>query len=740
MATYSLDTLAAVQKSVQGVRVADVGSSGGGAAAPQMMQTPEIDTSTADLLMQLGGQALQTAINNKQAEKFLEGAQRVAQGEALAEIVDEQPWYTEIFGPSSTVQGARTVAQVAQVDEYNNSIFRDMDSLQQLSPDEFGAEVRKRQLTMLTGDAAADAVIQTKMVESTGPLMRTHAKAHYAWQQGVMQTQVTNMMIQSSRSLQDANAQYRKGIITDQDYEAMKANAAGSIMPLEGQSSASYWSAVEAATVDAMSQGNHHFAGLVFSSGVLDAAPAEVRKKLVDARETYEKRTLEQVGLLEYGNAIASLQARSKAGVISAAQIARETIAINDAVRKQTGIQRDMLDRADLTKMLSSNYGKVFARAEAAADKQAAANQKALDEQRRYSQILTGYKLGVGQRLVFDGHEKREVDALFYEALQVEQNGGANWGASVVRNYNQGAEYVNPQLQADLRAGINAAKLEGYNGAPFDRSYQAFQALRNQEGGTAAAMAYFGKEDGAKMLKYDQLLRANVEPAVAYQASFGESIDTSRKISDKDLSEKLTSFVAKQQPGTISQWFGSIPTSEQAQRRLVTEVGKNYDMLTTQLNMNDDEAMKVSMELAKTRLDLLGPYVADRNPSAPSFANLIGSSDEVAGELFSQELAEQARKQGVQLPLDAPGATDDWRMFTDNWLGGPVVAARNAFNRTFGDTPSVSVLRVDQWDSEKGMPYAVYNVGVTADGKTARFALDSRKVRQKYEKSSNFTE
>lgn len=740
--TYALNPLETVQRAIQGPQLGRVVTGGNyGAGAPQLMDTPEVDRSTFDALMQLGGKALGAAIERKQQEQFLVGAQRVAQGEAVTSVIDDQPWYTEIFGPSATTQGAQTVAKIQQLDQYTNTVMNDMERLAAASPEEFAATVRQKQLETLTGDPATDAVLQTKMVEQTGPMIQAHFEANYAYKQGKMQTEVTGMMIQSSQTLQSAAQQRAKGLLNDQTFEAMRADVASTLTPIQGQSAKSYWSAVEAATMDAMAQGNHHFAGVVFESGLMDAAPPDVRKKMIDARDKYEKRTLEQVGLLEYGNDIALLQAQAKAGVISSAQLAERTLQINDKVRKQTGIQRDMLNRKDLTKMLASNYGKVYARAEKAADKQADANAKARFESERRQQILTGYQLGVGQRLVFDGHQKSEVDAVFYRANVLEKNGGADWTRSLVDNYNKGAEYVNPQRQADIRAGINSAKLEGYNGAPFQESYEAFKAMRNTEGGAAAAFAYFGKEDGAKMLKYDQLQASGVDPAVAYQASFGEPLDTSRKSSDKELTETLLSFVDKQQPGTISQWFGSIPTNEQSQRRLVTEVGKNYDMLTKQLNMNDDEAMKISMDLAKTNLDLLGPYVADRRPGAPSFANLVGASDDRAAELFSEELAKQAREQGITAPLDAAKSADGGaRTLLDAITAGPAVALKNEYSRRFGDTPSTSIIRVDQFDREKGVPYAVYNVGITHDGKTTRFLLDSRELRKKYESGADFKE
>ena len=77
------------------------------------------------------------------ARKFLEGQQRAASGEALTQIVNEQPWYSKIFGPSSAVEGARQYSLDAQAAKFDAAVQNAMPSLRNTSPDELPAIIQK---------------------------------------------------------------------------------------------------------------------------------------------------------------------------------------------------------------------------------------------------------------------------------------------------------------------------------------------------------------------------------------------------------------------------------------------------------------------------------------------------------------------------------------------------------------------------------------------------------------------
>src|SRR5690606_8395918 len=194
--SYALEAAGVVQqRNAGGASPGQMGIAGGaGAHRADTPQRQVIETTTYALLMNLGARLLEPQIQKVQTQRFLERAQRVAQGEALKEIVDEQPWFTQNFGTSSSVQGARAVAQMKGVDDYLTDVANDMPNLQKLSSKEFGQQITGKMKDFLTGDSVADAAIQMKMVEATGGLFKAHTKANYKYTQDTMQGNIVGYM------------------------------------------------------------------------------------------------------------------------------------------------------------------------------------------------------------------------------------------------------------------------------------------------------------------------------------------------------------------------------------------------------------------------------------------------------------------------------------------------------------------------------------------------------------------
>lgn len=745
--TFTLEAADAIQQRNYGLQLGQSGvQGGGGVAAADPLQRQVIDTSTSDLLWSLGRKILEPRIQQIQTEKFLEGAQRVAQGEALKEIVDEQPWFTKIFGPSSSVQGARAVAQMKGVDDYLTEVANDMPNLAKLDSKEFGQQITGKMKDFLTGDSVADAAIQMKMVEATGGLFKAHTKAHYKWTQDTMQQQITGYMRSGGAKLKAMTKQLQEGVMSQQDYDDAVANYVGNLMPLDGQSPESYWSAIEESTIDALANENHHAANAIFGSGIFDSAPAEVRKKLIDARHTYEARTQETAGFYEYGPLIGQLKGMAAAGQLTGNQILAEVDKINEDYKLRYGIDRPLFKRKEMEAILSGNISAIYRRQEAdardlarerRADARDAAKERVKTEaELRKSQQLVGLvQMGAGNLATLAGYSRNEVDNAVYQGAQVIASKGGDVGKFLVQQYNEGGEHVNSIYKNQLQAGMRVALKEGHSGQAFEQTYGMFKQLSKEPGGKAAALAYLG-DDGIKMMKYDQFVsNGRITPEVAYQLAFAEPLDTSRKSSDKEVGAAIQKLVDNDQPGWFSRTFTDAETlTEQSRRSLVTAVGRNYDKLAGNLALGDEEAMAVALKVAKSEMDVAGPYVIERGPDRKPIYELIGADEEKAGKVFAEFVATEARKQGVMGRL--PGAPDDSTVRTaaDFVTAGPVPAATNWVRRKFGDDPTVVINRLPD---QNGVGMFAVTV-VTPDGDTKFFPVNSDDLRKYYEGSKQF--
>lgn len=745
--SFTIGAVGAAQQSNVSTQLGQSGISGGAVRGADPLQRVEIDTATSDLLMKLGSKLLEPQIQKVQTERFLSGAQRVAQGEALKDIVDEQPWITQIFGTSSSVQGARAVAQMKGVDDYLTDVANDMPNLQKLSSEEFGKQITSKMQTFLTGDSVADAAIQMKMVEATGGLFKAHTKANYKYTQDTMQQNIVGYMQSGGAKLKAMTAQLLDGTMSRKDYDEAKATYVGNLMPLDGQSPESYWGGIEAATIDALATGNHHAANAIFDSGIFAGAPPDMRKKMLDARYTYEARMQETAGFADYGPRIGQLKGMASAGQLTGNQILEEVDKINTDYQLRYGIDRPLFKRKEMESILSGNISSIYNRAEAdkrdlaregRADRRAAAKEqaKADMEIRKQQQLVGLIQQGAGNMATLAGYSSDEVSNAVYRGAQVIAAKGGDVGQYLVSQYNNGAEHVNPIYKNQLQAGLRAAIKEGHSGAAFEQSFAMYKQISKEPGGKGAALAYLG-DDGIKMMKYDQFITGGkIQPEVAYQLAFGEALDTSRKSSDKDIGKQIVKTVEGNEPSMWGRIFGgSEQLTEQSKRVLTTAVASTYDKLASNLAMDDDNAMSVALNVAKGELDVVGPYVYQRGTDRAPVYQLIGTDEKTAGKVFGEFLNMKARENGVLSQLPGSEAPGDKLAFTGDLItAGALPAISRWADRTFGAEPNVMVMRLPDQEG-RGM-FAV--TVVEPDGTSKSFPLDSGEIREFYEKSGKF--
>ena len=748
-AGYSVQPAQSAQQQNVSTQLGQMGMQGGQTFAAQPQQRVEIDTTTSDLLMKLGSKILEPKIQQVQTQKFLEGAQRVAQGEALKDIVDEDPWYTQIFGPSSSTQGARAVAQMKGVDDYITDVANDMPNLQKLDSKEFGQQITGKMQNFLTGDAVTDGAIQLKMVEATGPLFKAHTKAHYKYTQDTMQQNVVGYMQSGAKKLQGLANNLLDGTMSKTDFDQTKADFIGNLVPLQGQSPKSYWGAIEDSTMDALASGNHHAANAVFDSGIFDHAPADTRKKLMDARWKYEKQTQETAGFYEFGPQIGQLKGLAAAGQLSGKELMAKVDDINAQYSLKYGIDRPLFQRKEMEAMLSGNIKSIYQRSEqdqrdlareSRQDQREVAKEtvKANTEVRKQEQLTTLILAGAGDMARAAGFKQPEIDnAVFTGATVIQQNGG-NVGEFLVRQYN-GGSHVNPLYQNQMEAGLRASKMEGHSGQSFTQSYGLYKQIAEQPGGKGAALAYLG-DDGIKMMNYDQFVTTGkMVPEVAYQLAFGQQIDTTRKSTDKDVTTAIDKVISSAEPGAWGKMLGTMPLTEQSKSVLTTAVRSNYDKLVSNTGMDDVNAMKTALNVAKAGLDVVGPYVIPKAPEDRNMAVMLGTDEKTAGVVFTDYLNTEARKLGITSNLQGTFSDNGGANFAaDLVTAGSAVAIKRSvsrsWDRTFGAEPSVFIQRLP--DKEDQGIYAVTITG--SDGVMHSIPVATKDVRAFYEKSKNF--
>ncbi len=725
--------------------------------APLPLPGPTNADRTMDAVLEIGKGVLAGKLKEQQNKAFLGGVQKVMQGQALKDIVDEQPWYTQIFGPSSTVEGARAYSQVAQVDKFTGDLYGQMDTLKTMAPDKVGEVVNSSMSKFLTGDDVTDTAIQMKMVESVGPFFKAHAKQHYKWQQTEMQTQVTSAMLQAGDTIQQAAKGWADGTSTPEDRAQALSGAISSWQPLPGQSPKSYWEAVKTATINSMAQGNHYMAQVVWANhegkgSLFDAAPADVQLDLLTARDTYENRTKQKEGSLEFGAEMGRIQGLMATGQVSPQAGLKMMENVNTQFRLKTGIDGDMYDKKDIASFIQKDYAAYYRAAEKASDANAAASKDARKLVEQAHSANTAFMLGNAQGALDSGIPRQVVDNVAVESMRQQEAQGIDPMSTLVKNFvgggNGGSGYVNNAVQNNMMSGIYASAA-GYTPL-LDQSVQYYDKMVAVPGGEAAAVAYFGAENKVKINNYKQYVSSGMAPEVAWQASFGQPVNKIETTTKAKITKQVLDTVKSDQPGLLSTLFGG----EQGLTKnnvgvLATATKRQFDVLRSQIGVGDEQAFGQALQLAKQQVDIVGPYAYQKaSVDQKPVAALIGADPIAAGKVVADFFAVQANKQGFKLPAGeakpAPVST-----YT-NLLGGQSSGVapwetggvtRPDFFEQWGkdSTDSVTLVRgVDRVDDKGKVHTTFVLMGVTDDGKAVQIGATSEELRKFYESQPYF--
>jgi hypothetical protein len=710
-----------------------------------------------DAVLEIGKGVLQGKLKEQQNKAFLGGVQKVMAGEALKDIVDDQPWYTQIFGPSSTVEGARAYSQIAQVDKFTGDLYGQMDHLQTMDPDKVGEVVNTNMSKFLTGDDVTDTAIQMKMVESVGPFFKAHAKNHYKWQQTNMQTQVTGAMLQAGHTIQAAAKGWMDGTSTPEDRQQALAGAISSWQPLPGQSAASYWDGVKAATINSMAEGNHYMAQAVWADrdghgSLYDAAPADVQLDLLNARETYEARTKAKEGSLEFGAEMGRIQGLMATHQVTPQQGLTMMENVNTKFRLKTGIDGDMYDKKDVASFIQQDYVSYYNAAEKARTANATGSKEVQKLNEQVNSSRTAFMLGNAQSAIDSGVPRQVQDNVALEVMAEQAKAGMDPMATLVRNYtgagSGGSGYINGAVQNNMKTGI-IASAAGYTPL-LDESiayYDKMVAIPN--GGQAAALAYFGPETAAKIHNYKQYISGGkMAPDLAWQASFGTPVNKMQTTSKAQMTKDVLAAVKSDQPGILASLFGGeTGLTKNNINVFATATQRHYDVLKSQLGVGDQQALAQAISLSKEEVDVVGPYAYQKKSAENKpIAALIGADPIAAGRVVADFFAQKANKQGFKLP--AGNATGEQRVKPWEQTGkNPYdpksynpTGTSNFWEQWGKDTTdSVSLVQGAYTVGQDGKVHTTFVLmGVTDDGKPVQMGATNEELRSFYEQQPYF--
>jgi hypothetical protein len=175
-------------------------------AIPEAKQDP-----TFMALAKLGGDILKPHIEAERNASYMRGVQQAAKQQAITEIVDEQPWYSKLFGSTSLVDGARAYAASSVVTSMAVKLETSMDDIRKMSDGEFAKHTAAMLEQAKTGDEASDMLITQQFFSTMPSMMKAQAKAHVQYKTEVLGNRIGDNQDAAGSLLMAVDTSVREG-------------------------------------------------------------------------------------------------------------------------------------------------------------------------------------------------------------------------------------------------------------------------------------------------------------------------------------------------------------------------------------------------------------------------------------------------------------------------------------------------------------------------------------------------
>lgn len=600
---------------------------------------------TLDLVMKVAGAVVGPALKKYQTEQYVAGMQRAAQGEAITDIVDEQPWYSRIFGDSDVVEGARAYTQQAKATETAMLMTENMQEIRKLD----GASAQKHFTDIMmkaqTGDPATDAALMRSLSGTMPAVMKQQAKEHYGYLQEEASKSESAAIQAAAKRLQDSTLALKEGKISQEDFDALKGDLAWLNVPANGRDPKSAAAQRTSDLVQMAEKGQFHALNTLEDLGVTKMLDTDQQTRYLQARERNEVQWRAQ-NSAPYIERIATLTRLSERGV--AGWTGDNMIAavkdLNKDYREQTGSNRDLFDPS-----IVSQYGERFTQAVQAtidaeikanatsAAKAAADGDKAGEAAFQRAAILQAWNAGdpLGATLQ-PGISKEKVDDAVAQNFLPQFQKPATLEANTVRKLGDAAVmgYVNPAIKRQVNAWVTMGTRGGSPNAGFNDAFTLWSKMQQQ----GVAAAYFDAQDHNRFLEFSMLHPDPIDPAApsaqalsAFDVSFGPGAKSGRaKLDKKEVAAataELKSEFTNWWPETLGGNRDILPHQLQRLSDAVVPMAELYGRLHS-----PKDATRLAIQAAqKGGHQIVGGYYI-RDPESPRLVSRLQQ------ELYAQHV------------------------------------------------------------------------------------------------------
>lgn len=493
--------------------------------------SPAAVNGQADFGAQLGtfvDGLLKPYAERKARTKFVDGMVGQMYAEAGKEIRPDGV-LANIFGPSDYEEGAMFYEAQQRVAQAQKDWTASEDDLKRLSPQEVSKAWAAKLEGTKTGNQFVDDLIEQQLLEASGPMIQSVAKAAYKHRQETTMIAQSGAWSSGASAYQAVAESFANTAEPTDDqvngYTLALRNFLGSMAKPMGQDDDSYQKSIVNSYRNMMRDGNGHAASALMQSGILDLLPDDDRRT---AEDEYLKfaRLSNGKAAGAFISDIDALRGKIEFAEISGPAAVAEARRINELIKRKTGFDFDYFDVSDETSMMNSIWSAAKSAAQRAEDQAFALNLEGIRAQN--ARELEDHKVQLkadaaalayqsdspGSAVAAGAVDSEAMAATLYKGYQDNDFAGLN------RSYKDGIP-VPPNVSNAIQNTVQSTVYSGWT-KEFDNLHAKFEGMMQVN--PAMAKGYFGQQNWAAMLNYRRQVQGGATKQVAFALAFGDDI------------------------------------------------------------------------------------------------------------------------------------------------------------------------------------------------------------------------
>jgi hypothetical protein len=637
----------------------------GGSVAPGLTTAaPGVDRAGADatiqMLTKVGEDIMAPHMKRMREEQFLKGMQKAASGEAMQDIVNNQPWYTKIYGDAPLVEGARAYTVETSVGSWAAKQEQEMEKLRTHSPESIPKVLAESMKALTTGDAATDSAVQMRAMQMAPQLIKRQTKEHYKWQQENLSRQRVDSIL-TQGSLLNLAQTASPGIYTPEEIQQRKDALMAVSTPAMGADPES-WEKDLATSMGLMAEkGNFHAVSAFREAGVVSRMNPEKRLAVESMINRFEVNHASEAAI-EYSPRISQIKEDAQNGLISAKRVHQLYDELNNEYRTKSGNSQPLIRKGDYVADERAAMSAVFRMQRATAS--AAATQT--DNEAARAMMVQTIRMGgaatahdQGGRAaalvkeVFNAEWNRLTEIPPNATVETVMTNRALANKMLVDNALAG--YVNPHVKNTLEILVNSVSGQTYH-PNFGKAFDIWKNMA-ETGGQEAQVRYFGAADHKRLQAFSAAMGGR-DPADPKNAALADVAfqQAKRSLTDmkpleKEALKDVTKRINAMAPGMF---FKDYTMSDGSMNNMLQALTPHVRNFGTQAS--GDALFKMAMGGAKADgLEMAGRWAWSRDSAQPGIETFFQAggkefmSPEKMGQAVDATLKVAAQERGLDV-------------------------------------------------------------------------------------------